>query len=60
MNPMFNLKKLQSFLPIFNEKTKNFVKNLELELENVAFDILPHANNCTLNAICGEFKGNFF
>lgn len=58
MNPMFHSKILQSFLPVFNEKTKNFVKSLENEDGNGAFDVMPYANICTLDAICCEFEEN--
>lgn len=60
MNPMFNLKTLQSFLPIFNEKTKNFVKDLESEIGNAAFDVMPYANTCTLDAICCKSNNYLF
>lgn len=54
INPIFNLKALQSFLPIFNEKTEHFLKGLENEVGKSAFDVKPYAANCTLEAICGE------
>lgn len=60
MNPMFNLKTLQSFLPIFNEKTKNFVKDLESKIGNAAFDVMPYAKTCTLDEICCESNNYLF
>ena len=45
---MFNLKTLQSFLPIFNLKTKDFVNEVGKNVgKDDAFDILPYANVCT-------------
>lgn len=56
-NPMFNLKILQSFIPIFNEKTKKFVEELEKEVGNQrGFDIKHHAFHSTLDAICSEYE----
>lgn len=52
---MFNLKILQSFIPIFNKKSHSLVKELEGNLGKCAFDILPNTNNCTLDGICCEY-----
>lgn len=56
MNPTFNLKILQSFLPIFNDRTKHFVNSLGNEVDNLAFDVLPYAEICTLDSICCELN----
>lgn len=53
MNPSFNLKILQSFVPIFNEKTKFMLDKLDKQSGNANFDILPFMNAFTLDAICG-------
>lgn len=55
LNPIFNLRTLQSFIPIFNEKTEIFVKDLMNEVGKPAFNILPHAADCTLDGICCEY-----
>ncbi|XP_031632678.1 uncharacterized protein LOC116346652 [Contarinia nasturtii] len=57
LNPMFNLKTLQSFIPIFNEKTKYLVKELEKEVGKSAFDIMTYAEDCTLDEICSTVMG---
>lgn len=54
MNPSFNLKILQSFVPIFNEKTKSMLQKLDKETGNANFDILPFMNACTLDMVCGK------
>lgn len=54
MNPSFNLKILQSFVPIFNEKTKSMLDKLDKEAGNANFDILPFMNACTLDMVCGK------
>lgn len=54
MNPSFNLKVLQSFIPVFNEKVKVLIKNLDKEIGNGEFDVLPYVNWSTLDAICGK------
>lgn len=54
MNPSFNLKILQSFVPIFNEKTKNMLEKLDKEVGNTNFDILPFMNVLTLDMVCGN------
>ncbi|XP_055297855.1 cytochrome P450 4C1-like [Sitodiplosis mosellana] len=57
LNPMFNLKTLQSFIPIFNQKTRRLVKELEEMVGKPAFDIGPSMNTCTLDAICSTVMG---
>lgn len=56
MNPTFNLKILQSFLPIFSERTRYFVSNIGNEKENTPFDVLPYTEMCTLDSICCELN----
>lgn len=55
MNPAFNLKVLQSFVPIFNEKIHILLENMENEVQNTYFDILPYMTECTLNMVTGKF-----
>lgn len=54
MNPSFNSKILQSFVPIFNDKTKSMLNKLDKEAGNRNFDILPFMNACTLDMVCGK------
>lgn len=55
LNPSFNLKILQSFVPIFNEKTNIMIENLDKEAGNPWFDIGAYMHACTLDMVCGEF-----
>lgn len=54
MNPMFSLKRLHAFLPVFNEKSRLTVKYLENEVGKPPFDILQYTSKCTLHAACGK------
>lgn len=54
MNPMFNLKTLKSFVPIFNERAANLVQELKKEINQPHFDMLHYSSVCTLNAVCSE------
>lgn len=60
MNPSFNSKILQSFIPIFNDKTKSMVNKLDTEAGNRNFDILPYMNGCTLDMVCGNLTKFLF
>lgn len=55
LNPTFNLKILQSFVPIFNEKTNIMVKNLDKEAGNGTFDVSKYIFACTLDMVCGKY-----
>lgn len=59
LTPMLNLKMLQSFIPIFNEKSKTFVEELNKEVGQPQFNILPYANLSALCSICGEYSQIF-
>lgn len=54
LNPTFNNKILQSFIPIFNEKSQIFVDVLAQKVGNQAFDISKQVFACTLEMICCE------
>lgn len=56
MNTTFNSKILQSFVPIFNDKTKILLENLEKEVGECSFDVFKYTSNLTLDTICGEWK----
>lgn len=56
LNTTFNLKILQSFIPIFNEKVKCLVCNLEDKLNDDYFDITPMLHACSLEMVCGKKK----
>lgn len=54
MNPMFSLKRLQSFLPILNDKSKKILKDLENEIGKPDFDVMHYTSTCTLSAVCSK------
>lgn len=53
LNPSFNLKILQSFVPIFNEKTDQMLRNLDKKAGQGAFDVSEYIFACTLDMVCG-------
>ncbi|XP_055299855.1 cytochrome P450 4g1-like [Sitodiplosis mosellana] len=57
MNPSFNLKILQSFVPIFNEKAQYMLDKLDKQAGNANFDILPFMNALTLDMVCSTTMG---
>lgn len=54
MNPAFNLKVLQSYLPIFNDETKRFIESLDSKVKETEFDIFPLTDFYTLRMVCGN------
>lgn len=52
MNPMFNLKVLEQFFPIFSERTNSLIKEMDKEVGKSAFNMLNYAAVCTLDSIC--------
>lgn len=54
MNTTFNSKILQSFIPIFYDKTKMLLENLDREVGKCSFDVFKYTSNFTLDTICGE------
>lgn len=54
MNTTFNFKILQSFIPIFNDKTKILLENLDKEVGQCSFDVFKYMSAFTLDTICGE------
>lgn len=56
LNPSFNLKILQSFVPIFNDKTNIMLDNLEAEVGKKNFDVSQYMFACTLDMVCGEWS----
>lgn len=61
MNSAFGITALQSFAPIFNEVSQEFVKLLKPNLNGKEFDLLEYAVNATLDSICCElFSYNSF
>lgn len=60
LNKAFNPKILESFMPVFNEKVKFLIRNLEEKLNKDYFDVTPFIYNCTLDMVCGECFPYFF
>lgn len=54
LNSAFGATALQSFIPIFNEVSQEFVKVLKSNLNGKEFDLLEYAVNATLDSICCE------
>jgi cytochrome P450 len=55
INPTFNPKMLQSFLPIFVEKTEKLVESISKNVGGEEFDLLVETMQCTVATICGRF-----
>lgn len=53
ITPIFNANLLSQFFPVFNEKNKILIKNLEKELgKTQPFDLWDYIAPTTLNLIC--------
>lgn len=52
LNPTFNLRILQSFIPIFNEKSNLLVNKIQDEIGKEPFDIMEYFGKCNLETIC--------
>lgn len=50
------MKILQSFVPIFNEKTNIMLEKLDQEVGNNYFDVSEYMFACTLDMVCGKCK----
>ncbi|XP_059621811.1 cytochrome P450 4c21-like [Phlebotomus argentipes] len=57
LNPCFNVKILQSYMPIFNEKAGIMMKNLTARLHKGPFDFYEFMDACTLDMICQTTLG---
>lgn len=56
LNPAFNIIQLKQLLPIFNEKSQNLVRNLQIEVgKTQPFDIFKYISSITLDLICRKF-----
>lgn len=61
INPTFNNKILNSFVPIFNDKSQVLVTKLETKVNtDDAFDICKMLFACTLEMVCGKRKIHYF
>lgn len=57
LNPCFSSVNIQSFIKIFDTKSKILVENLEKEIETGDFNINVYLNNCVLELICETSTG---
>lgn len=55
LNSTFNVRILNSFIPIFNEKTAIMIENLKANIGGEAFDISKYMFACTLDMVCGKY-----
>ncbi|KXJ83301.1 hypothetical protein RP20_CCG007746 [Aedes albopictus] len=63
LNPAFNMKILESFVPIFCDATKNMVQRLDAIPAGETINIMEHLLRCTLEMLCAttfEFDVNDF
>lgn len=56
LNTAFNIRILQSFIPIFNAKVAYLVRNIGEKLDDDAFDISELIFACTLDMVCCEYS----
>ena len=57
LNPAFYPTILQSFLPVFNEKSRTLVKVLAKHLNESEFDVFHSLSGCTLEALLSTSIG---
>lgn len=56
ITPVFNSKLLEQFFPVFNEKNKILIKNLEKELGKTEhFDLWDYISPTALDIICRRY-----
>jgi cytochrome P450 len=54
LNPAFNAKILESFVPVFLEKSRILVEDLEQHVGKPSFDFMDMTTKCTLESTFGE------
>ena len=57
LNPALNYKTVQSFFPIFNEKSRILVKVLANHLNKNEFDVFHSLSGCTLESLLSTSFG---
>ncbi|XP_065073931.1 cytochrome P450 4c21-like [Ochlerotatus camptorhynchus] len=57
LNPTFNAKILNSFVPIFERFSRKLVQNLKSRPEGTAVDMLEFTTECALEMVCGTTLG---
>lgn len=55
LNSAFNIRILQSFFPVFNEKVTYLIRNIDRQVGEGTFDILKLLHSCTLDMVCCKF-----
>lgn len=57
----FNSQNCWSFLPVFNQKSNEFIQNIDQHVGKDQFDILKYSAAAALDIVCGEdFTTIFF
>jgi cytochrome P450 family 4 len=51
LNPAFSIGVLQSLVPLFDEKSRIFVKNLKNEVDKKEFDVYHYTSACSLETL---------
>lgn len=51
LNPAFNISLLQQLIPLFDEKSKIFIRNLEREVDKKPFDVYGYMSACSLETL---------
>ena len=57
LNPSFNNRILQSFIPIFNQKSDLLINNFSKHVKKGEFDVYPYFSQLTLDMICATSFG---
>jgi len=57
ITPAFNVKLLEQFFPVFNEKNKILIRNVSKELNKTqAFDLWDYIAPAALDTICRKYN----
>lgn len=51
LNPSFSISVLQQLIPVFDEKSQIFVKNVETEVNKKEFDVYGYMSACSLETL---------
>lgn len=60
ISPAFNLRMLNSFVPIFAEQSLILCKKLETMVDKGIFDAQPYLALCLLDMVCGKTEFSFY
>lgn len=57
LNTAFTLKILQSFIPIFDAGSQEFIRQISKHIGKGEFNLLEYAVKATLDSVCGKLFG---